>query len=59
MLAFNNSQLKLLSNFFSNIAVVWFTAAFVGALNLPLTLRSIGNGIMALLVGLYLLRESK
>lgn len=55
----NSAQLKLLSSFFANLAVVWLAAALVTPVNLLTAMRSLFNGITALLFGVLLLKEVK
>lgn len=51
------SQRKLLSEFFSNMAVVWFAATFIGATNALLSLQYGLSGIFALIIALILAKE--
>jgi len=52
----NLEQAKSLSNFFSNMAVAWFVAAFVAPSRLLDLARFSGYGIMCLQVALWLLK---
>lgn len=51
------SQLKILSQFFSNMSIVWFAAGFVGATNIILTLQYGLTGIFSLVISLRLIKE--
>lgn len=57
MVKFTELQIKLLADFFSNMAVVWFAAAFVGGINMIISLRSVLFGIVCLLTGIILIKE--
>lgn len=52
-----DSQLKLLAEFLSNMAVVWFAAAFVAPMDLVFALKASLSGLLTLYAGLSLARE--
>lgn len=52
------SQFKLLAEFFSNISVAWFVAAFISPDDLLIVLRSLVNMIMFLFISLLLLEKA-
>lgn len=54
---FNADQRKFLANFFSGMAIIWFAAAFLRPANAVLFFESIGSGLLALNMGMWLLRE--
>lgn len=53
----NISQLRVLSEFFSNMAVIWFAAAFVAPASPNYTLRAAFSGFLSILLALFLLKE--
>ena len=54
-----SSQVKLVAEFFSNMAVVWFAAAFVAPVSQLTVAKSLVNGFLALLIGIVLIKEVK
>jgi len=48
----NGSQLKRLSEFFSNMAIAWLAAAFIGAKDVNLLIQYGILGILSLLISL-------
>ncbi len=52
----NALQIRLLSEFFANMAVVWFAAAFVAPIDFQAELRSLINGSLSLVGALFLLK---
>lgn len=52
----NISQIKSLSNFFSNMAVAWFIAGFVSPQNIEELIRFIIYGIFSLYFSIRLLK---
>lgn len=56
VIALNIEHTKSLSNFFSNMAVAWFVAAFIGPPAISAIIVFVGYGIMALYISLLLLR---
>jgi len=57
MVTLTKSQLQILSQFFSNMAVVWFAAAFIGSSNIGFVLQYGMAGIFALVLSLRLAGE--
>ena len=57
MRMFSSSQLKILAEFFSNMAIVWFAASFIGVKDGVLLFQYLTSGILALGTALYLSRE--
>lgn len=53
----NQYQLRLIAEFFSNMAVVWFAAAFIAPVSQATIIKSLVNGFVALGLGILLLRE--
>lgn len=56
---FTDPQLKLLSEFFSDMAVVWFAAAFIAPVEPTSALKAAMSGFSALYFALSLAREVK
>jgi hypothetical protein len=59
---FNKQQIQQLSSFFSNVAVGWFTAAFIVIvvskdLTWLILLKFVGNMMGSLYLSLWLLKE--
>jgi|GEM_PF-4478854 len=59
MIKFTNLQLKLLADFFANLAVVWFGTAFINVPQTPLGSKSFATGFLSLLIGMIIAREVK
>lgn len=57
MKSFSITQLKLLAGFFSNMAVVWFVAAFIEPKEPITMLRAIVSGGLSIIVALFLVKE--
>ena len=55
----NESQLRLVAGFFSNLAVVWFTGAFAIANNWLIRAELLASGGFALFIGILFIREVK
>jgi hypothetical protein len=54
---FTIAQIKLLANFFSNMAVVWFGAAFIASGSIVTKVNAFAEGSIALCISFVLLRE--
>lgn len=54
----NTEQTKLLSGFFSNMAIAWFVVALINATTITLQIRFITYAILSLYYSLFLLRDS-
>ena len=57
MKVFTGPQLKVLSGFFSNMAVVWFTASFIGIHDFALLFQYVISGILSLVAAMRLAKE--
>jgi len=55
----NTSQLKLLADFFSNFAIVWYTSGLLTRGDILTILKGITNDTFCLLVAFYLNKEVK
>lgn len=49
------TQLKLIADFLSNMAVVWFAAAFIAPTNFLLTIISSIEGLIALVLAIWIM----
>ncbi|MBI3577418.1 hypothetical protein HY086_05270 [Candidatus Gottesmanbacteria bacterium] len=58
-IALNVSQIKALSNFFSNMAVAWFIGAFITPRTMWDLVLFSGYGIVALTFSVFLLKKEK
>ncbi len=56
---FTSLQLKLIAEFFANLAVIWFGAAFITSTNLITSIQAGLNGIFALIIGIILMKGVK
>lgn len=54
---FTNLQLKLLSDFFANMAVVWFGATVISSMNVFIGIRSLFTGFLSLFIGIIIVKE--
>lgn len=57
MRLFSVSQLRLLAEFFANLAVVWFATALIAPTNLIIAIKAILSGLLSIYVGLILIKE--
>lgn len=54
---FNLSQRRLLAEFFANLSLVWFGAAFIAPSDTIGTIRSLLSGGIAIFIGMWLAKE--
>lgn len=57
MRVFTKSQTKVLAQFFSNMAVVWLAASFIGINDILFVLRYATPGLLSLILALLLVKE--
>lgn len=50
-------QKELIAVFLSNMAVVWFSAAFIAPVNPTNTIRAAINGFIALIIAIITIKE--
>ncbi|TRZ51303.1 hypothetical protein D4R99_04550 [bacterium] len=57
VMKFTNLQLKLLSDFFANMAVVWFGATIISSTSVFIGIRSLFTGFLSLFIGMIIIKE--
>lgn len=51
------SQRRLLAEFFANLSVVWFGAAFIAPTDIIGILKSLASGGVAIFIGIWLIKD--
>lgn len=59
MMTLNHDQIKLIAGFFSNMAIVWFAAAFIEPRDIVTMFRAGLSGVFSLAFGIVVLKEVK
>lgn len=55
----NTAQIKMVSDFFANLAVIWFAAALINLTNISNSIKSVINGFIFLVFAFSVLKGVK